>query len=490
MAPIFEELRSKILLGDVLIPGDPGYQESLQRWSATCVKPAAVVVRPANASETSAAVKFATQWQIPFVVRGGGHNPMGGSASDGGMVIDLGRLRSVSVDAESQTVTFGGGCTWKDVDERLWEGDGEGPSQQRWATVGGTVSHTGVGGLILGGGYGMLTGRHGLSIDVLVACEVVLASGEVVTASEHENPDLFWALRGAGQSFGVVTSFTSRIFPQGEVWGGVVVWPLTALPHIVAFMNDFVRATDGGQYMLPMLACHPKTLEPVIAGSLFYNGDKAAAEAFYAPILGLEKVVDHTSVCPYPKANTFPEPKVPPGKRYMFSGANFLCPLDVDFVQEASDLFHSLLSQEGNEEIKPRSMIGFELAPHDKVKAVPTDHTSFAGREGQAYNIIITISWDNEEKDMEAKRICSEMSRYLKEKGWRGDACGDRGGTYYNYLNPAVDEDRVYVKADRVFGPNIARLRELKLKYDPTNAFRKAVDLLAPADNGKTTLLA
>ncbi|KAK9415235.1 putative FAD-binding PCMH-type domain-containing protein [Seiridium unicorne] len=476
MAPVIAELRKSIQEGDVLVPGDGDYLNSLERWSATCVKPAAIVVRPKNPMEVSLAVRFATSQSIPLVVLGGGHNPSGGSATTGGMVIDLKYLRSVHIDEGHQSVTFGGGCVWKDVDTALW--------QRGYATVGGTVSHTGVGGLILGGGYGMLTGRYGLSIDCLIRCEVVLASGEIVTASEEENPDLFWALRGAGQSFGVVTSFTSCIFPQGEVWGGIVVWPLSKIPDIVAFINDFDQKTDGDQHMLPMLACHPKTLEPVVAAALFYNGDKESAERFYQPILGLQKVMDQTAVIPYPQANTFPEPKTPFGKRYTFSGANFICPLGIELVEQTSDMFHELISKPGNEEMKARSMIGFELAPQTKFRSVATSQTAFAGREGTAYNVIIVISWDNEAKDTEAKRICADITSFLKENGWKGDDSGDRGGTYYNYLNPMVDEDRAFVRADRVFGPNVHRLRELKAKYDPTNVFKKAVDLL-PSSNRK-----
>ncbi|KAH8204471.1 hypothetical protein TruAng_001387 [Truncatella angustata] len=426
MAPVVFELRNSIRKGDVLVPGDEGYFDSLERWSATCVKPAAYVVRPANAAEASIAVKFATSHSIPLTVRGGGHNPSGWSASSGGMVIDLGLLRSVRVNEEEQSVTFDGGCLWGDVDSALWE--------RGYATVGGTVSHTGVGGLILGGGYGMLTGRHGLSIDCLISCELVLASGDIVTASEENNSDLFWALRGAGQSFGVVTSFTSRIFPQRKVWGGIIIWPISKIPDIVAFMNEFVTKTDGDQHILPLLSCHPRTLEPVIAATLFYNGDKDTAEDFFAPILRLDKIMDQTAVIPYPTANTFPEPKVPIGKRYIFSGANFTCPLEVKLVQQASDLFHELLSKSGNEELKARSMIGYELMSHQKVSSLPTDQMAFAGRGGEAYNMIISISWDSEEKDEEANRICATISKFLMTQGWKGDELGDRGGTYYNYL--------------------------------------------------------
>lgn len=400
-------------------------------WSC-CSRPPpqAVVVKPADAREASQAVQFATSHALPLVVRGGGHSPSGASASEGGMVVDLGLLRSVSVDAANETVTFGGGCLWEDVDSALWV--------KGFATVGGTVSHTGVGGLILGGGFGQLTGRHGLSIDVLVRCEVVLASGEVVTASETENSDLFWALRGAGHSFGVVASFTSRIFPQGMAWGGVLVLPLTALPSLVAFVDEFCGKNDGDQAMMPMLTCHPATLEPCVASTMFFNGPKEAAEAFYAPLLELDAIVNTTAVIPYPVANTFPNPKAPPGKRYMFSGANFVPPLDLAFVQRVSDMFHAALAPEGNREMRAGSMVAFELIPHGKISAVDGAATAFAGRDGKAFNMIINMAWHSPEKDGEARRICSELTHFLKDRGWRGDEAGDRGGTYLNYLSKSL----------------------------------------------------
>ncbi|KAK7931201.1 hypothetical protein PG985_001913 [Apiospora marii] len=408
----FAALRKRIVRGQVLTPGDDGYEESLLRWSTTCIKRAAVVVKSADAQEASQAVQFATSHAIPLTVRGGGHSPSGASASEGGMVVDLGLLRSVSVDTSNQTVTFGGGCLWEDVDGALWE--------KGFATVGGTVSHTGVGGLILGGGFGQLTGRHGLSIDVLVRCEVVLANGDVVTASETENSDLFWALRGAGHSFGVVTSFTSRIFPQGMAWGGVLVLPITALPNLVSFINEFCEKNDGDQAMMPMLTCHPATLEPCVASTMFFNGPKEAAEAFYAPLLELDSIMNTTAVIPYPVANTFPNPKAPPGKRYLFSGANFVPPLDLAFVQKVSDMFHAALAPEGNREMRAGSMVAFELIPHGKISAVDSTATAFAGRDGKAFNMIINMAWHSPEKDGEARRICSELTHFLKDRGWRG----------------------------------------------------------------------
>ena len=229
-------LREVLPGAEILVPGEPGYEHSLKRWSASCIKPAAVVVRPNNAHEVSLALRYATEQHVlPLAVCGGGHSTSGDSSSDGGMVIDLARMRSTSVDPQSETITFGGGCTWEDVNGALWK--------HGLATVSGTVADTGVGGLILCGGYGYLTGRHGLALDCLLSCEVVLANGDIVIASKDENTDLFWGLRGAGPNFGIVTSFTSQGYPQGDCWAGFLGFPPEKLDELINFGNHFSKRT-------------------------------------------------------------------------------------------------------------------------------------------------------------------------------------------------------------------------------------------------------
>lgn len=231
--PRFQDLRDAIPAAEVYAPDDKGYSESLKRWSASCIKPAAVVVRPTKASEASIALQYAKRNDLPLAVCGGGHSTSGDSSSDGGLVVDLALMRSTQVDLRAQTITFGGGCTWEDVNSALW--------QHGLATISGTVGDTGVAGLILGGGYGYLTGRHGLALDCLLSCEVVLASGEVVTADKDHNADLFWALRGAGPNFGIVTTFTSQAYPQGDVWAGFLLFSPEKLEAIVDFGNDLSK---------------------------------------------------------------------------------------------------------------------------------------------------------------------------------------------------------------------------------------------------------
>jgi len=200
------------------------------------------------------------------------------------MVIDLGLLRNVEVDTEKNLVSFGGGCTWADVDKELWK--------HKLATVGGTVSDTGVGGLILGGGYGFLSPKYGLSVDLLVECEMVTADGTVRIVSDQESvgqdeKDLFWALRGAGRNFGVVTRFTMRAFPQGEVYCGVVVFPVEQLDKLVEFANVVIERQDEriamamGVTHLP----HGDALVPGLMSIVFYNGSEDEGRTFFAPLL-------------------------------------------------------------------------------------------------------------------------------------------------------------------------------------------------------------
>jgi FAD/FMN-containing dehydrogenase len=176
-------------------PGDTGYDKSIDRWSKAAEKPAGVAIAPTSAKEVAIAVKYAAENGLDLAVKGGGHSTAGVSSTDGGVLIDLqSKMRKVTVDTDKQQLHVGGGALWMDVDDAAWE--------KGLATVGGTVADTGVGGLTLGGGYGVLSGAHGLVIDNTVSFEIVLANGEIKRASKEENPDLFWAMNGAGQNFG------------------------------------------------------------------------------------------------------------------------------------------------------------------------------------------------------------------------------------------------------------------------------------------------
>lgn len=200
----------------VRAPSDVDYDKSIERWSKAAEKPAGVAIVPTLSDHVAVAVKYAAEHGIDLAVKGGGHSTAGVSSTHGGLLIDLGRMRSVDVDPEKHLLRVQGGALWLDVDAAAWK--------HGLATVGGTVADTGVGGLTLGGGYGHLSGSKGLVIDNTVAFTIVLANGEIKTVSKEENSDLFWALNGAGQNFGVVTEFVLQAWPQQEMYMGTLLF--------------------------------------------------------------------------------------------------------------------------------------------------------------------------------------------------------------------------------------------------------------------------
>ncbi|KAF2084025.1 FAD-binding domain-containing protein [Saccharata proteae CBS 121410] len=419
MASKFSDLRNALPSAAILEPGNEGYEASLFRWSASCIKPTAVVVQPNNASEASIALRYAVENNIfPLAFRGGGHSTSGDSSSDSGMVIDLARMRATSVDPEAQTITFGGGCTWEDVNGALWE--------HRLATVSGTVGDTGVAGLILGGGYGYLTGQCGLALDCLLSCEVVLANGDIVKASKDENADLFWALCGAGTNLGIVTTFTSQAFPQGDSWAGFLGFAAKkeTLEKIVEFGNEFKWAARRGRDVIK-------------------------------PLIDLNPVVNTTNVLSYTELNLmFNKQPRGPKDRHLFGGANFTLPLDLADAWDLCSFFWDTTGKPENTNFR-HSSIGFKFHPTQKIRQVGLEETAYANR-GQYCSICTTVNWTDRELDSEARKLSKMIARYIGDKvGYKGSA----------------------TRAEKVYGPNAARLRELKLKYNPDCLFRKIIDL-------------
>lgn len=226
----------------VITAEDEAYSTSISRWSTAAVKPAGVVAIPTTVHEVSLVVKYATEQALDLAIKGGGHSTAGASSTDGGLLLDLhASMRNVTVDSERKLLRVQGGANWGDVDRAA--------AQYGLATVGGTVADTGVGGLTLGGGYGWLSGQYGLVVDNLVSCTIVVASGEIVTASADENADLFWAVCGAGQNFGVVVEFVFRAFEQGDVWGGMLMFsPKEDVMHrVVEAVNELYTPDQEGR---------------------------------------------------------------------------------------------------------------------------------------------------------------------------------------------------------------------------------------------------
>lgn len=448
---------------EILTPDAPGYEDSIKRWSDTCIKRAAAVVKVTSAMDIASVLAFAKEKSIPIVVHGGGHSTSGGSAIEGGIVIDLCKMRQVSVDAEKKTITAQGGCIWENVDIEA--------AKYGLATVGGTVNHTGIGGLTLGGGYGYLSGRYGLTLDNLLSVKLVLADGKLVTASENENADLFWAVRGAGQNFGVVTEFVFRAYEQKEVYAGMLMFPPDKIPEIVAFANHLHEVTNGDQCLLFGFTCPPPMNAPVVVAAIFFNGPAAAAEEFFAPLIALGPVVNTASTIPYDALNSLLNPACGFGGRKLFGGGNITMPLDPAFVLSIRDEYMEFINtHEGMGE----SLLLFEQIPYQKILETSNEAMAFANR-GKYYNVATCFKWYDTALDAEVRTFSRTFMNKISQEGGldrnRKVGDGEGVGQYANYANHDVSPTVL-------FGSNAARLQELKKKYDPENLFNKNHRLL------------
>lgn len=425
------------------------------------------MAQPATADEVSAVIKYAKSNNLAFNVKGGGHSTsqVSSSPSADGMVLDLSLMRRTSVDTTQQTISFQGGCTWDDVNEALWA--------HGLATTGGTVSHTGVGGLILHGGFGILAGLHGLAIDALVSCQVVLADGSIVTASEQENPDLFWGLRGAGSSFGVVTEFTSKAFPQGNIWGGKMFISLDNLPQVVDFVNRWGQTTDGTQPFIvgfTHLPCPPDggsdaQRPPTILMQMADIGQdpENSGPKFYKPILEMDSFVKHVGMMPYPVINTGNDEEFGNGSRYLLGGSNFTLPLKLSTAEALRDNFYGFIDKHPD---ATGSMCLFECVPNKKIRSVPMESTAFSSR-GNYYNIAHVWKWEDAGLDVTMREFNRGLQRDIRKLGYHDEDQKDGVGEYINYTTFEP------ITAEKAFGSNAQRLQKLKQKYDPCNVFDK-----------------
>ncbi len=296
--PEVEELRARFA-GAVVAPGDASYDEVRRVHNGLVDKHPALIVRCSGAVDVVAAVRLGRDAGLEISVRGGGHNVAGKAVTDGGLMIDLSLLRQIEVDPERRTITAGGGVTWEELNHAA--------HAHGLATTGGLVSTTGIAGLTLGGGIGWLLGKHGLAIDNLLSAEVVLASGEVVQASDESEPDLFWAIRGGGGNFGVVTEFCYRAYPLRTVLGGAAVHPLAATAEVFAFYREFTQSLSDDLSAFLALRSAPDGSETKLCGvAVCHAGeDEQQAEVEVKPVREFgPPAMDLIERMPYPVVNT------------------------------------------------------------------------------------------------------------------------------------------------------------------------------------------
>ncbi|KAH9835067.1 FAD-linked oxidoreductase [Teratosphaeria destructans] len=459
----------------VLTPADSGYGATLLRWSRAAEKPAGVSIVPTTAEQISVALKFATDNGIDVAVKGGGHSTAGASSTEGGMLIDLGRMRAVHVDPEKQQLHVQGGALWGDVDEAGY--------RHGLATVGGTVADTGVGGLTLGGGYGALSGQYGLVIDNVVSQTVVLADGEIVTASREKNSDLFWALLGAGQNFGVTTEFVFQAYPQQDIYMGTLVFLPTPenVKKLVKAVNEIyaVPSTGGRSKSQGKSGGLLGFGKPPDAGGnsvlLFlasYFGTEQEGRELFKPLLDVGPIVNTLAMGPYPQVNKMVPAII--GMRSSMKGAAFVMPIREKFLSQQLAEFDRFTEETPD---AATTMVAWEL--YDPSVVVQKDNGSFANR-GYHLNSLIMPMWSDPANDQQCRQWARERSLDFKKelevhgmptsKGIEGGASvrGHKGGVllYGNY-------DQYDEISKDIFGDSYERLQALKAEYDPTNVFNK-----------------
>ncbi|KAK2732728.1 hypothetical protein FQN57_002482 [Myotisia sp. PD_48] len=455
-----EHLRVQIKNSEILTHSSPGYEDIIKRWSDAAVKRAGAVLLATNAEDISCAVLFARQHNIDLAIRGGGHSVAGTSSSDGGLVIDLSRLRAVTIDKDKNTITAQGGCLWVDVDEAA--------AKYGLATVGGTVNHTGIGGLTLGGGYGWLTPKYGLVIDNLLSVTMVLADGRIVTASNDEETDLFWAIRGAGHNFGVAYDFTYRGYEQeNEVFAGNLVFPPEKLEAVIEFLNSTLANPDVNTGAVCAFTRLPNTAGPMVVALVFYNGCEKEGRQRFAGLYALEPMMDQAKMIPYSHMNTTMNQQAYHGGRRSLKGLFFSSPLRPEFARtvlnELTERFQSFPELAG-------SALVLEYFDMTKACNIPINATACANR-GWSQNGILTTRWIDAANDSKHRQWARELQEMFKVEMDRANSekseITEEVPQYINYAEPGD------VAVSQIYGVHTERLQKLKAKYDPTSVFGK-----------------
>jgi FAD/FMN-containing dehydrogenase len=436
--------------GRQIHPGDADYDEARTVFNAMIDKRPALIARPTGAQDVARAIRFARDRGLLLAVRGGGHNGAGLGTCDGGVVIDLSPLKSVEVDPKARTARVGGGCVWSEVDRAT--------GQHGLATPSGIISTTGVGGLTLGGGLGHLTRKCGLAIDNLVEAEVVLASGDVVRASADEHPDLYWALRGGGGNFGVVTSFLFRLHEAGTIVGGPTFWPIELTGEVLSVYREFLPAAPrelNGFFAVHTVPPAPPFPEEIhlrkVCGVVWCHvGSEHDAARAMAPLLDAlpEPLLHGVQPMPHAVLQGAFDGLYPAGDQWYWR-ADFVTTIPDEAVE-----IHARLGAEMPTMKSTMHMYPIDGAAHD----VGTGETAWSYRDANWGSVFAGV--DPDPANVEAIRRWSvEYQEALHPYS--------SGGAYVNMM---MNEGEDRIRAS--YRGNYDRLSRIKSVYDPDNTFR------------------
>ncbi len=439
---------SATLRGELIQPSDPKYDAARKVYNGMIDKYPALIARCVDVADVMNSVNFARDNQLTLAVRGGGHSGPGLGVCDDGLVIDLSRMRGIRVDPKNRTVRVQGGCVWGDVDHATHPFGLVVPS--------GFISNTGVGGLTLGGGIGYLTRRYGLTIDNLLGVDMVLADGKLVTASADEYSDLYWAVRGGGGNFGVVTSFLFRGNPVDTVYGGPMIWPLDQAGRVLKWWQDFItKAPDDINGWFAFLTVppvppfpEPYHLQKMCAVVWCYTGPLEHAEETFKPIREAHPpAIDFVGPIAWPALQSMFDAFYPAGLQWYWR-ADYFRHFDDDAIAE--QVHHAAQL--------PTVLSTSHIYPIDGAAArIGKQETAWNFRDANFVQVIVGVDLDpaNNERLIQWARAYSDALHPYSA-----------GGTY---LNMIMDEGQERVKAS--YGENYVRLARLKAKYDPQNLF-------------------
>jgi FAD/FMN-containing dehydrogenase len=439
--------------GEVIGPGSPAYEETRRVRNGLIDRHPALIARCAGVADVVAAVNFAREHEMLLSIRGGSHNVSGAATNDGGIVIDLSGMRGVRVDPEARTVRVQGGATWGDVDRET--------QLFGLATPGGVVSTTGVGGLTLHGGWGWLRRKYGYCVDNLLSVDIVTADGAVHTASEAENADLFWAVRGAGSNFGVVTSFEFRLHPVGpEVAFAAPLYALEDAERVLPAWRDFMNeapdevSSSALFWSIPAVEAFPPELHGRAVHGLVaaYAGDAAEGERLLRPLRELATpLLDLSGTMPYAVLQSAFDPFFPKGWLYYWKSLS-MDRLDDEAIGAMIGYAHHRPS--------PNTLMALWHLEGGAAERVESSATAFGSRDSP-YLLSFDTTWTDP----------ADTDRCI---GWTRAAWADMrrfgsGGLYLNFAGFG-EEKEALVRAG--YGANYERLAKLKAKYDPGNLFR------------------
>src|ERR1700757_2552912 len=425
--------------GEVIQPDDFGYETARTIWNASIDKRPGIIARCSGVADVVAAVNFARENELLVAVRGGGHNVSGKALCDGGIVIDLSGMKGIHVNAKNHTARGEGGATLGDLDRET--------HVFGLAVPAGIVSKTGIAGLALGGGVGWLVRKYGLTCDNVLSFDIVTADGKPRVASANENEDLFWALRGGGGNFGVVTSFEFRAHPVRTVLGGLVTYPRDRAVEVLRFCRDFTQSAPEELTAYAALL-HTHDGIPAVAVIACYCGDMAEGEQVFKPLRSFSTpMADMIQPMPFPQMQTLLDAAFPDGNHNYWKST---------FLGDFSDDAIAVLVEHANRATSPLTVVVIEYYG-GAASRVGVSETAFAQRQAQ-YSIAFLAQWTDPGESQLHIEWAQALANSIRPFS--------SGAYYLNYLG---EEGEDTIKA--AFGPNHARLMAVKKKYDPNNFF-------------------